>query len=254
MLTGVPARPLFVQGVARSGTTALGRLVEAHPEVVLGIERYKARWRDLATASPALLERERYFDFRDGDTNILPAADPRWAQHYERQAAKWDRARWIGDKMVMVRVGALAKGFPGARFLVIVRPLEQVVASWQARADNQADLGWPASMDATRGVRAWAQNMRRTVEAARRFPDDVLVVDYDALGDPSGAQVRRMLAHLELDPAPEVDEAAAAIRARYDQVVARPRALDPAVRELVDQEVDPALWPALQELSAAGER
>lgn len=243
-----------MQGVARSGTSALGRLVGSHPEVVLGIERYKSRWRDLASVSPALLERERYFDFRPEDTNILPSADPRWAQHYERQAAKWDRARWVGDKLVVVRVGALAKSFPGARFLVIVRRVEHVVASWQVRADESSDAAWPASMDAERGVRAWANNMRRTVEAARRFPDDVLVVDYDALGDPGDHEVRRMLAHLGLEPTPEVHAAADLVRSGYAKVAPRARELAPAVRELVDREVDPALWPALQELSAAGVR
>jgi Sulfotransferase family len=65
----------FVFGCPRSGTTAVVRLLQAHPRVVIGMERHKfllSRRRDRAKFGPALFEPERFFDFRPGDTNVNP--------------------------------------------------------------------------------------------------------------------------------------------------------------------------------------
>src|SRR5205807_10659654 len=65
----VPKRFLFVCGVPRSGTTALAQLLNYHPRIGIGIERF----RSIAIGSRGdefrltLYRKERFFKFRDGD-------------------------------------------------------------------------------------------------------------------------------------------------------------------------------------------
>src|SRR5262245_12719388 len=101
-ITGTPEpRFLFVCGVGRSGTTALAHLVDSHPDVVLGVARFTGLWNParIAEMRPALFARDRFFDFSDGLTNITPELAPKWARHYDHAAEKYDRARFLGDKM-----------------------------------------------------------------------------------------------------------------------------------------------------------
>lgn len=151
--------------------------------------------------------------------------------------------------MVQVRVAAYAKRFAGARFVIIVRGVEEVAASWQARADNPFDHGWPEELDATRAASAWVRNMQRVVAGAANHPG-VLVIDYDAFfADGAGPQFDRLWAHLELDPTPAITAAAERSRARYAERAARPPRVPPAWRRRIEAEVDPELWPAVQELA-----
>ena len=58
-------RELFLCGVGRSGTTALARCLNHHPQVVMGIERY-ARVLTVAQCCVdyrALFEKKRFFAF-----------------------------------------------------------------------------------------------------------------------------------------------------------------------------------------------
>ena len=63
-------RFLFVCGVARSGTTVLARLLNNHPQVAVGVERYKYRFmRRALPADPAsLFTRERFFSYDPEDS------------------------------------------------------------------------------------------------------------------------------------------------------------------------------------------
>ena len=76
---------LIVTGVARSGTTALGELLNAHPLVGLGIERFKFQFLREDNFSADLFTRERFFDFRPEDTNLIPELRPAWALRGDRR-------------------------------------------------------------------------------------------------------------------------------------------------------------------------
>ncbi len=178
---------LFLAGLGRSGTTALLEVFAAHADIALGVERYKRLYpRDEEPVTADLFEEGRFFDFTDGLTNLTPEQAPEWAPHYAAMRAKWSQARYVGDKMVAIRLQHVWETLPDARFVCIVRDLEPVAASWEARAQNPDDLGWSADQDATKAVAGWNRSLRRVRRAVKQRPDHAVVVEYDRFfGDAS---------------------------------------------------------------------
>ena len=243
---------LFLAGLGRSGTTALLEVVAAHPQVALGVERYKRLYpRDGEPVTTALFEQERFFDFSDGLTNLTPDEAPEWAPHYAAMRAKWSSARYVGDKMVAIRMQHVWATVPDARFVCIVRDLEPVAASWEARAHDPEDRGWSAEQDATKAVAGWNRSLRRVRRAVRQRPDHVVVVEYDRFfGDPSGAALDRVLAWLALDRTPEVDAAFAEVHRTYvEKVAPKDRALSPETLAFLDAHAERDVWDQVTALA-----
>ncbi len=178
---------LFICGVPRSGTTALAHLLNRHPAIGLGIERYRLlAQRDASCLGEELFTRERFFDFREGD-----GARDVWEKYqdeYGRLASKWATCTIVGDKIPRLYVGAdtLLRTQPQARLIFIRREVEPVAASWQRRADDAQDPSWPATNDAAAAVFEWNRGIRSAVELAAAWPERFLVVPYEDLlaGDP----------------------------------------------------------------------
>lgn len=244
--------PLFVAGVARSGTTALAELFADHPHVVMGMERFKLLWGSrIGELTPELFEHDRFFDFTDGLTNIRPDVHPHWARHYEGQESKWGAARYVGDKMTTARMEPIWEQLPDARFVCVVRNLADVAASWQARFDDEHDAGWSDRADAERAIRAWNVSNTRIRRARRQRPDRAIVVEYSALfGDAEATSLRRTLDWLGLDFAPEVEAAFARAHKLYEtRIAGKERTLTPELSALVEERVRPQLWKHLMKLA-----
>jgi hypothetical protein len=236
---------LFVAGLGRSGTTALMEALVAHPEVALGVERFKRLYpRDEEPVTADLFEEERFFDFTDGLTNLTPEQAPEWAAHYAAMRAKWGRARYVGDKMVAIRLQHVWATLPDARFVCIVRDLEPVAASWEARARDPEDQGWSADQDATKAVAGWNRSLRRVRRAVKQRPDRAVVVEYDRFfGDEHGASLDRVLGWLGLDRSPEIDIAFAQVHATYvEKVAPKPRSLSPETLAFLDEHAERDVW------------
>lgn len=236
---------LFLAGLGRSGTTALLEVFSAHPEVALGVERYKRLYpRDDQPVTAELFDEDRFFDFGDGLTNLTPEQAPEWAPHYEAMRAKWASARYVGDKMVAIRLQHVWETLPEARFVCIVRDLEPVAASWEARARDPDDVGWAPDADGTRAVAAWNRSLRRVRRAVRHRPDHAVVVEYDRFfADPGGTSLDKVLAWLGLSRSQEIDAAFAAVHRHYvEHVAPKSRTLPDDVRAFLAAHAEREVW------------
>lgn len=200
---------LIVTGVARSGTTALAELLNAHEGVCLGIERFKFQFLLANNHSGDLFERGRFFDFRPEDTNLIPDLRPLWKPIYEGIARKWDKARVIGDKVpdMIPVLGDFITRNPDFRHIVILRNLKNVALSWQARASQPRD-SWPQGRGFSEACKSWAEQYRilHDMTGGRTLQDRVLLLDYDRMYVDVTQTEAVLLAFLDLDRDPAFTE------------------------------------------------
>lgn len=194
---------VLVTGVARSGTTALAELLNAHEEVCIGMERFKFQFLRQGNFSGSLFDRARFFRFDEEDTNLVPAARPQWQPLYDQIAQKWDAARVIGDKVpdMLPVLPAFLAANPDFRCVCILRSLKGVALSWQARAADKRD-SWPAGRGFELACESWQDQMRdlQALMASRSAKGRVLLVDYDRMGQPGNRSAEAILAFLGLGP------------------------------------------------------
>lgn len=247
-----PQRLLFVAGLARSGTTALLRALNTHPQVAVGMERYKRLYSSgVDRLAPELFTRERFFDFSDGFTNQDPEEAARWGVDYAALEATWEQASYVGDKMTNVRFDAVHARLPEARFVFIVRDIEHVALSWDRRAQDAADAGWPERADARASVEKWNRSLRRIRRAVRQHPELATVVEYGRFfGDADATGLRAVLDRLGLAWGPEVAAGFDDVHREYVGSVAdREREPSPELRADIDELADRRLWQAVNRLA-----
>ena len=182
-----PKKLLFVCGAPRSGTTALTHLLNTHPAIVLGVERYR---RLLMGEGPRgepdevrkfigqLFERDRLlFEQHPDDSRPFPPSEVASA------AVKFDQCTYVGDKAPALfrRIEALGTALPDAKFVIIVRNPVPVAVSWQNRAERENDT-WPATRDHRAAVTMWNESVKSALQALDAMaPHQIACVRYETL-------------------------------------------------------------------------
>lgn len=168
------ARPLFVTGCQRSGTTAFTEYLNHHPEILVGVERYgRVSAKEI---TPEMFTFERILDYSAEDS-----LRPR--EYYVDLLSKKDpeRLKWIGDKFPGYAkwLRPLSENNPGAYFIILYRPIEEVAESWEARSKNPDDPWLGGKNGFELGVQMWnniQQKTRKFVESG--LGTGVLIVSY----------------------------------------------------------------------------
>ncbi len=169
---------LYMGGPARSGTTALTKYLNEHPEVMICRERFK--WLPRRDVTSEIFTFERIVDFDDGYEKRDTA---RRKQVHEELVERKDpnRLRWMGDKFpgYVRTLDTLSENNPGASFILTYRPIEEVAESYEARSNNPDDE-WLGGKDGFQlGVDAWNKAMQHTRDFIESgINPNVLVVSY----------------------------------------------------------------------------
>jgi len=187
---------LFVCGCPRSGTSFLHRILTHHPAIAIGLERFNLRTFARKT-TPADFTQERFFHVEPGDTWYDDLSRFDWL--YRNLDPRYDAADYVGDKTPRAYevFDHLIAQFPDVRFLVIVRDVFDVAASYENR--RKATTEWNPEWNARKAVEHWNESLRCTLAAADLAP--VLPIVYEDLvaGDGPLAAVADFL---EVDPSP----------------------------------------------------
>lgn len=190
---GAP-RPVFVIGAPRSGGSALAWALGQHPQLPAAIDT--AWMAELASELPAIHARTAPEGF----------GPERFSRVFGRAAASLigDRVeRWVdGAPELTANVATLARLFPDARFVHVVRDSDAVVRSLAdpplgsagATGGTQIPAHLRARMSEGEAADRWLAGARAGLEAERTLRDRVLRVTYDELVDEPEALVRRVLA------------------------------------------------------------
>lgn len=197
----------FVAGCSRSGTTSLVRLLNSHPAVAVGMERYKYAFDELwpNQIDQALFSLHRFFDFRESDTNVNPDKDGRWVYFYEQLERKIraGAVTVMGDK-VPARFGVMEtvhRNFPDPRIIFIFRDPDAVARSYARRARDPDDADWPAWRSSESAIRDWNRAFRAMdLHMARHGGNHVFVVRYEDLFGDDRVLVKAIFAFLGLEP------------------------------------------------------
>ncbi|MCB9942923.1 MAG: sulfotransferase [Geminicoccaceae bacterium] len=196
-------RYLFIAGNARSGTTALTELVNSHPSIVAGMERY------FNLASPArcgelvseLFDNRRFFDPSPDETHNFRWRDD--AKYVAFLRDKYARAEIVGDKVpnYFWHAERLFEIFPRSRMLLITRHPLRVADSWKRRQVDASDLNWEAG--AADALRQWNLGHEKMVELVLRYGSRFGVVVYEDLFSGAMHHFNRLLSWLDAGPPSE---------------------------------------------------
>lgn len=200
---------LIVSGVARSGTTALAKLLNSHDRICIGIERFKFQYLRERNFSADLFCKDRFFDFQEEDTNLRPEVRPAWSAIYDQIRHKWDEACIIGDKvpdMVPVLPEFIAAN-PHHKYIYILRNLKDVGLSWQARAQRKTD-SWPKRRGFAAACPHWAEQNLALQDYMREneMHGRMLLLDYDRMYTEVETTERAILGFLGLPPCARMTE------------------------------------------------
>ncbi len=194
-------RVAFLSGVARSGTTAAVYLLNKHPEVAFGIERYKFIFLREKNPTSDLFGRDRFFAFDPNETNILPEASDQFTNQYAALQEKFDSVAVVGDKIpnLATRYREIIELFPDVRIVHMVREPTAVARSWERRAQNSED-DWSANADAANGIHRWILENKTALHFRRDFPDNILMVSYEGLFSDDPRTLNLIFKFLEVGP------------------------------------------------------
>jgi sulfotransferase family protein len=259
---------LFIGGPARSGTTGFAQLINRHPQVALGIERYKFLYpgasryflypgvirrllylgavRRHDEIGPQLFEADRFFRFDPSETNIGPER----LGPLEAFQQKFETSLYRGDKIphIMRYRQILDKALPGCRFIIMYRDVNRICSSWNQRAQNSKDR-WAEENNFTKAVGAINRELGAAVQLQKTSPDRCLIVRYENIfGSAAIETMGRILDWLGLAHSPHLMKAVQGNLVKAEQIRSKPLLELDGQQEFIQAEIN---WSVINEAEAA---
>jgi hypothetical protein len=241
---------LFVSGCPRSGTTALTRLLNLHPHIVVGLERYKNVFGRQKFITQDMFEAERFFDFRADDSNFLPQKNEKAREFYEQARTKFSTAAFIGDKYPQFFrfYGGIFKDLPDAKIIFIFRDPIYVAQSWEHRSlDTSA---WPSKNDARRAVAYWNDALAYTLAYTQIKKNAFVFVDYEQFFAGKVGSLIELFRLIGAEVTSTIEDAATQDSGdefkRSQEVLARDVELRPALQNELSENADRNLYRRAQ--------
>lgn len=190
---------IFISGCPRTGTTALVKLLNTHPDVIIGMERYKAYAFDPALVSnlkPSLFTAESFFDMRPDQTNVLSGHlewEREYKSMYDELKVKWELAveRGNADSIVwgdkFPQYCRLYKQMDDSfddhiKWIFTTRNIMEVALSFNYRAESVNSNGaWSRNWDYKMAVTLWNESLKETWRYLRMRPWKMMVVDHSSI-------------------------------------------------------------------------
>ncbi|HEX4332719.1 MAG TPA: sulfotransferase [Usitatibacter sp.] len=190
------ARPVFIVGMPRSGTTLTEQILASHPSAFgAGERRFAHRGFGLLPRLMGRGQQDPFACLREAEGSVIEAA-ARW--HLDQLAAlDGGRAARIVDKMPdnYSLLGWLAVLFPKARFIHCRRDLRDIALScW---ITNFSSIRW--ANDLGHLAHRIEQYSRLMAHWRRVLPVRVLELDYEAMVADQVGQSRRLVEFLGLE-------------------------------------------------------
>lgn len=233
---------LFVFGVARSGTSALAKLLNLSDDIMIGQERYYHLFKR-ERIGPEHFTRARFLDRREGDTH------PRggFGASSDDAAACYDRALHVGDKYPSLfrNLDHMFATFPEARSVYILRNPLSVLESYDKRFQNPDDR-WSNSY--AKGMESWNESIARVAALPEERLKQFHFVEYERIFS-AHDEIGRLFAGLGAAPPPE--EALAPILARHETLQKKPVPRRDDIRRHMARHAD---WAAYRRLCDVMER
>lgn len=162
---------LFIGGCARSGTSALTKIIGSHKNIVLGMERFNNLLdKENYSLSKNHFIKERFFDIQFGDTfyndfNQFHSWEPNIYK-------KFDLSVYIGVKYTDIHkiIDELNSTFGEVNIFYIYRNIFDVAESWNKRAEKGNN--WPSTKNYKEAVETWNQSLetiKRGIETGHKI-------------------------------------------------------------------------------------
>ena len=248
VIPGTPsiARPIFITGLGRSGTTILGMLLSLHNDVGF-LNEPKAIWHLI---EPSQDLNANYCStggrYRLTADDVTPEKKRLAHRIFSRYLSLTGASRLVDKYPEMIfRIDYLRALFPDAKVIFITRNGSDAVPSvvkwsedqgvirngivedWWGRgdvkwqylceqiilADRQYEAVWDLATanlnQADRAALEWITSMREGLTQQRRFPDMIVQVAYESLLSDAGSALDKLQRQCGLEPDPAVTDYAA---------------------------------------------
>ena len=211
----------LVLAVPRSGTTFFARVLNAHPNILCGQERFNN-----GSLSPDHLSPEG-FRTRDLDrktvNDSLRLLEEKSSQGHVIFGDKLPRA-YMNLEDTVKRFHAAGRGL---KLIVLLRDIEYIANSWYRRANNVNDMSWDRGMF---GVFPYIEQVfLARMLSTLASPEDCLLISYTSLFDHArrNAVMDAVAAHLGVEDAQPFITVMDGEATKTRKIMARDRSADP---------------------------